>query len=158
MLEPIRQLVEPITDIVKPLLTGNVMYGLLVGLLVSTWFGFGFSPSRGVSPYGTHTNIYGPDRLAAYEEIWRREDSELWDWLDERIGLERLNADCGNARGRHVAPRTAEQKLREEHMDLKEVEAAVRVTEEKLRVLQEAIARSGQVTEGAGSHDPDSSL
>jgi len=158
MLEPVRQLVEPVTDIVKPLLTGNVMYGLLVGLLVATWFGFGFYPSRGVSPYGPHGNIYGSDRLAAYEEIWRREDSELWDWLDERIGLERLNADCGNARRRHVAPRTADQKLSEEQMDLKEVEEAVRVTEEKLRVLQEAIARSSQVTEGAGFHYPDGGL
>ncbi|KAL6860245.1 hypothetical protein ACO1O0_004272 [Amphichorda felina] len=150
LLEPVRPLVEPITDILQPLVTGNVMYGLLVGLLVTTWFGFGFAPSRNVSPYGPNTNIYEPDRLAAYEEMWRREDSELWEWLEERIGLERLNAEGNTGRKKAMSPRTAEEKLREERMDTREVEEAMRVTEEKLKVLQDAVGRSSKMAEGAG--------
>lgn len=150
-LEPVRFLLEPLTDVVKPLLTGNVMYGLLVGLLVATWFGFGFTPSRTVAPYGTHPSIYRPDRLAAYEEMWRREDSELWEWLEERVGLERLNADRGNVRKKAMQPRTAEEKLRDERMGAREVEEAIRVTEEKLKILQDVVGKSSQVPVGAGA-------
>jgi hypothetical protein len=151
LLEPVRPILEPVTDLFKPLFTGNVMYGLLVGLLVSTWFGFGWTPSRSVSSYGPGSMMTGPDRLAAYEEMWGREDSELWDWLEERIGLDRLNAEGGNARKKNVSPRTAEEKLRSEGMDMKEVEEAMRVTEEKLRVLKDAMGRSSQIPEAAGS-------
>lgn len=153
-LEPVRQIVEPLVDLSKPIFTGNVMYGLLVGLLVASWFGFGFSPSSNVSLYGPHTSIYSPDRLAAYEEMWRREDSELWAWLEDRIGLERLNAEGGNARKEAMSPRTAEEKIRQERMDVKEVEEAIRVTEEKLKVLQDAMGRASQVPEGAGYSNP----
>lgn len=151
LLEPIRPLLEPVTDLFKPLFTGNVMYGLLVGLLVSTWFGFGWTPGRSVGPYGPGGVITGPDRLAAYEEMWRREDSELWEWLEERIGLDRLNAEGGNARKKAMSPRTAEEKLRAERMDVKDVEEAMRVTEEKLKVLKDAMGRSSQIPEAAGS-------
>lgn len=117
------------------------MYGLLVGLLVSSWFGFGLMPRRSAGPYGPHLGIYGPDRLAAYEEMWRREDSELWDWLEERVGLDRLNADVLSTRKRVMNPRTVEEKLREERMETREVEEAIRVTEEKLRLLKQSMAR-----------------
>jgi hypothetical protein len=43
LFEPVHGLLEPVVDIVKPLLTGNVLYGLLVGLLVASWFRFGFT-------------------------------------------------------------------------------------------------------------------
>ncbi|VUC21812.1 unnamed protein product [Clonostachys rosea] len=141
-LEPIRVVVEPLSDIIKPLLTGNVMYGLLVGLLVSSWFGFGFTPGR--NHPGNGIGLDGPDRLIAYEEIWRREDSELWDWLEERVGLERLNDAGGNPRKRATQPRVFEQKMKEDRMDAREVEEAMRVTEEKLRILQEAVDRANQ--------------
>lgn len=144
VLEPIRPLFEPVTDIVKPLLTGNVMYGLLVGLLVASWFGFGLGPGRSATPYGNQPGFYGPDRLAAYEEMWRREDSELWDWLEERVGLERLNEVGPGPRKRAAHPRTFENKMREDRLNTKEVEEAVRVTEEKLRVLQEAVERASR--------------
>lgn len=134
-------MLEPVTDLLKPLLTGNVMYGLLVGLLVSTWFGFGLSPRKNVAQYGSQYGAYGPDRLAAYEEMWRREDSELWDWLEDRIGLDRLSADAVDTRKRASDSRTVEENIREERMEAREVEEAIRVTEEKLRVLKEAVAR-----------------
>lgn len=141
ILEPIRPVLEPFTDVLKPLLTGNVMYGLLVGLLVSTWFGFGLTPRKSVSPYGPQFGIYGPDRLAAYEEMWRREDSELWDWLEERVGLDRLSSDAVTTRKRVTEPRNMEEKLREERLEAREVEEAIRVTEEKLRILKDAVVK-----------------
>ncbi|KAK5998328.1 putative membrane protein C20F10.07 [Cladobotryum mycophilum] len=144
LLEPIRGIAEPIVDLVKPLLTGNIVYGLLVGLLVAAWFRFGFTPNKGASTAGPDIGMYSPYRHVAYDEMWRREESELWDWLEERVGLERLSADGANVRKKIAEPRTYEERLREERMDKREVEEAIKVTEEKLKVLREVMARSGQ--------------
>lgn len=152
LLEPVRGVLEPVVDILQPILTGNVMYGLLVGLLVASWFGFGFPPGKNPTPYGPDAGIYSPDRLAAYEEMWRREDSELWDWLEERVGLGRLDSDAPLRRKRAVEPRTVEEKLREERMDDREVDEAIRVTEEKLKVLRDVVGKAAQESAGVGGH------
>ncbi|POR31181.1 Uncharacterized protein TPAR_08604 [Tolypocladium paradoxum] len=144
-LEPVRSIIEPCIDVIQPVLTGNVMYGLLVGLLVAMWFGFGSGPSKNAAPYGPGIGFYSPNRLAAYEEMWRREDSELWEWLDERVGLgRRLSSESSNIRRKSLDPRTIEEKLREERMDEREVDEAIRVTEEKLRVLREVVGKASQ--------------
>jgi hypothetical protein len=140
-LEPIRSLVEPCVDVLQPILTGNVMYGLLVGLLVAMWFGFGSPPKADVS-FGSDSGFYRHNRLAAYEELWRRQDSELWEWLEERVGMDRLNSDVPSGRKRAIEHRTVEEKLREERMDEREVQEAIRVTEEKLRVLREVVEKT----------------
>ena len=130
--EPVHGLVGPIVDIARPLLTGNVMYGLLVGLLVATWFNFGFTNRQSPSRYGHDVGYPGyTDRLAAYEEMWRREESELWEWLEERIGLDQL--------GR----KKVEEKVREEGLDDLEIREAIKVTEEKLNALKSALQNRG---------------
>ena len=142
-LEPVRPVLEPVVDILKPALTGNVMYGLLVGLLVASWFGFGFTPSRSAPTFGHNIDMYGPYRAAAYEEMWRREESDLWEWLEERAGLDRLGKDGGlHGHKQAVEPRTLEDRLREERVDEREVNEAIRVTKEKLRILQQVVEKS----------------
>lgn len=150
-LEPVRGILEPIGDIIQPLLTGNVMYGLLVGLLVATWFGFGFTPSRSPPSYGPEMTVYRPERIAAYEEMWRREDSELWEWLEERVGMDRLHSDRPSVPKRAMEPRTAEENLRAARMDEREVEEAIRVTEEKLRVLKGVMEKKGKAGKSSGT-------
>lgn len=140
--EPIRPVLEPVIDIVKPVLTGNVMYGLLVGLLVASWFGFGFTPSRNAPAFGNNLDLFGPYRNAAYEEMWRREESELWDWLEERVGLERLNKDGIQNHRRAAEPRTMDERLRDERMEDREVKEAIRVTEDKLKILRQVVSKS----------------
>ncbi|KAI8960720.1 hypothetical protein F5Y11DRAFT_254871 [Daldinia sp. FL1419] len=140
--EPLHGILGPLLDILKPVLTGNVVYGLLVGLLVATWFGFGFNGQPRVAPYGRDLGFAGyPDRMIAYDEIWRREESDLWDWLEDRVGLHRMNEGAMPVRKRVIEPRTVEEKLREERMNEREVEEAIRVTEEKLEVLKSVIDR-----------------
>ncbi|CAK7222580.1 hypothetical protein SBRCBS47491_004911 [Sporothrix bragantina] len=164
LLEPVHGILGPVVDIVKPLLTGNVMYGLLVGLLVASWFGFGFNGNNGggggAGGMGLRRGGSYPERMAAYDEMWRREESELWDWLEERVGLDRLmdGGAMGHAsssgggggrsgdsshhqepRKRAFEPRTVEDKLREERMDEREIREAIKVTEEKLQVLKEVV-------------------
>lgn len=156
LFEPARPILGPLVDAVRPILTGNVVYGLLVGLIVATWFGFG--SNRGLQPSGPEMALFGagnyPQRLAAYEEMWRREESELWDWIEERAGLERLMGGGGDSldgkRGRKakgssgVEYRTMEEKMREERMDEREIREAIRVTEERLRVLKQVADQAAE--------------
>lgn len=143
LFEPARPILSPVVDILGPILTGNVVYGLLVGLLVASWFGFG---ARQGAPRYTHDPAYAnaPQRLAAYDEMWRREESDLWNWIEERAGLERLGTDPPLRKKRSVDPRTVEEKLREERMDERELKEAIRVTEEHLEVLKSVIGKKGQ--------------
>lgn len=142
LLEPARPFLGPVVDTIRPILTGNVVYGLLVGLLVASWFGFGTRPAP--PRFGPHDLAYAsyPQRMAAYEEMWRREESELWEWLEERVGLERLGSDP-LPRKRSVDPRTVEERLREERMDEREVREAIRVTEEHLEALKAVVDGKG---------------
>ncbi|KAI1116937.1 hypothetical protein F5Y14DRAFT_448730 [Nemania sp. NC0429] len=146
LFEPLHSILGPIFDILKPVMTGNVVYGLLVGLLVSTWFGFGFnSQHRGVG-YGRGVAFSSyPERAVAYEEIWRREESDLWDWLDERVGLHRMSEGAPPIRKRVADPRTMEGKLQEERMSEREIEEAIRITEEKLGILKSVVGRKKDV-------------
>ncbi|KAI0110121.1 hypothetical protein F4814DRAFT_425871 [Daldinia grandis] len=140
--EPLHGILGPVLDILGPVLTGNVVYGLLVGLLVATWFGFGFNGQPRGAPYGRELGFMGyPDRVVAYDEIWRREESDLWDWLEDRVGLHRMNEGVMPVRKRVMEPRTVEEKLREERMNDREVEEAIKVTEEKLQVLKSVMER-----------------
>jgi hypothetical protein len=145
LLEPLRGIFGPIIDILKPVLTGNILYGLLVGLLVASWFRFGFSGrgsnNRDIGFFGT------PERIAAYEEIWRREESELWDWLEERVGMERLREASRNPGER----KHMEDKLRDERMEERELDAAIRVTEEKLKVLKGVVEKKKVDLKKSGS-------
>lgn len=133
--EPLRGVFGPIVGIVKPLVTGNILYGLLVGLLVASWFQFGFSGRDGghrdIGFYGT------PERVAAYEEIWRREESELWEWLEERVGMDQLR-DVGTMA---TEGKSMEGRLKDERMEERELDAAIRVTEERLQVLKDVVKK-----------------
>ena len=85
------------------------------------------------------------ERLIAYDEMWRREESDLWDWLEERTGLEggsfiKKDARKGNAlksspgNGRE-APSSSDK------MTEREIDNAIKVTEERLRSLKEMIEK-----------------
>lgn len=154
-LEPLHDLLSPITDIIRPLLSGNILYGLLVGLLVLTWFRYG--PSSGIGSSSLDLGLgyrsaflASPERIAAYEEIWRREESELWEWLEERVGMERMVMANGAGQAASAGRRSRAdskifgEKLAEEvgaGVAEKDIEDAIRVTEEKLRALKGAVER-----------------
>ncbi len=114
------------------------MYGLLVGLLVASWFRYGFSSKEGSASRDQAMAYFGtPDRIAAYEEIWRREESELWEWLEDRIGMDRLR----DVAKMPTETRIMQDKLKDERMEEREIDAAIRVTEEKLKVLKATVEK-----------------
>lgn len=152
LFEPVLQIAGAVIDIVKPLISANMVISLLVFLQIITWL-------RG--PAGSHSPRVGfpamltPERIAAYEEIWRREESSIWDWLDERIGLEGLiypaSSDDGSDRAalrraraqreRSWRNRDKQAKLQEEGMSEGEIDEAIQATEKRLQALKAAMQK-----------------
>jgi hypothetical protein len=144
LFEPLHGPLGPIVDTVKPLLSGNMVYGLLVGLLVAAWFSFGYSRSgSGSKDMGFFVST--PERIAAYEEMWRREESELWTWLEERVGMDRLNMNSLNT----DQAKSIEEKLRQEKISEREIDTAIKATEEKLQAMKHAVAKQ-KMAKGTG--------
>lgn len=125
---------------------------------MAAWFGFGSNAKAPRLHYGGGPHELGyvgyADRLAAYEDAWRREESELWEWLEERVGMNefegggdrndaasRAAAARGRSGKRMADPRGVEQRVREEKMSGRELREAIRVTEEKLRLLESVVNR-----------------
>jgi len=83
-----------------------------------------------------------PHKLAAYEEMWRREESGLWNWLEDRVGLDAIGDDVAGKESRHLLSRNdMAAKVNNEQMSDREVDEAIRVTEEKLSALKATVNR-----------------
>lgn len=137
VLEPVRQIVEPIIDIVRPFITSQVIIAVLLVLLAYNWFRSPGDPATGVGFPG----YTSPQRLAAYEEIWRREESSLWEWLEDRAGLTDgvpLGAGVRHREQQKVMGRKLNE---DERMTERQIDEQIRTTEEKLANLKQAVER-----------------
>lgn len=146
LLEPIRPILEPFTSILKPLWSGNIAF-LLIGLLL--YFAFFRTPSNPsmMGHHPAHSGLSLPQRLAAYDEMWRREESELWNWLEDRVGMDGMVFPALHHRmpaPTHKAPRVnvADERdlidrLREEKVSDREMDHAIRTTRQRLDILEE---------------------
>lgn len=155
LLEPLRRPLSPIIDTFQPFVTSNVVLGMLFVMVVMMWLR---TPSQtSVSHPGIgYSGYHAPsltERMIAYEELWRREESDLWDWLEERVGLE-SSAFLDSASNhedhqthlkvkirRSKSERDLDSRLRDEKMTEREIEDAIRVTHERLEILQRVIER-----------------
>lgn len=133
LLEPIRPLV-PFSDTIESLFTPQIIITVLGALLIYSWF-FRAGPAglSGPSQWNTH------QRQVAYDEIWRHEESELWKWLEQRVAIDRVQHEVGGK----FAPESDEMRSRVQPRDMKEreIDEAIRVTEEKLVELKGSVQR-----------------
>lgn len=152
VLEPLRGPLSPVVEVFKPLWTGNVAVGIICILMFTLLFRSPAQPRAGNSYM-----LSGPERMAAYEEMWRKEESDLWGWLEERVGLDGLRfpvaegvKEAGQSTIRQQrqqrlrAEKGYEEILREEKMTDGEMEDAIRVTQQRLDVLQSAVDKRKQ--------------
>jgi hypothetical protein len=145
----------PVVSIFKPMANGPVAISIIILLLFLLWFRGPSRPPAGSVGYMGYSSA---NRIAAYEEIWRKEESELWDWLEERVGLEWLAPGDGAGIGRTkdakqdskiklkqrqkiLGGKDVEAKLNEERMSEREMEDAIRVTQERLHVLKDVVEK-----------------
>lgn len=148
LLEPVRSIFGPIVDILGPMAQplAFVVIVVLVGII---WFR---RPS-GSQPRGKNIGYSESARIAAYEEMWRGEENDLWEWLEERVGIDGValnlspdEKDTADARRRAklrakerqklLGSRNAQARLDEERMSEREMEEAIRTTQEKLDILK----------------------
>lgn len=155
ILEPLHLLLGPVADPIMTLINSQVVIGFLLVTLLVTWYRF---PPRH-SPNSGTLGLPTPERMAAYEEIWRAEESELWNWLEERVGMQGLAYPADARRKEENLVRKREKgeakgvraRLAEERMGAREVDEAIRVTEERLRVLKGVVGRGKEMgTERGG--------
>ncbi|KAI9882933.1 MAG: hypothetical protein M1823_005319 [Watsoniomyces obsoletus] len=159
-LEPLRQPLSPFLDILSPLLNAQVGMVVMSVLLLISWFRTPQYPpssyySRGSAGVGRGGGSYmSPERLAAYEEMWRREEGSLWDWLDERVGVDRISSSAamrgggggdGNGesqRDSHQAPRQGRSSSKnDEKLSDQQMTEALRLTQQRLDELRSALER-----------------
>lgn len=162
VLEPLRAPLGPYVDTIRPLMTTNVVLSIMSILLVVSYFRpyhapSTYSRSRSSSiGQGYPPGMLTPERMAAYEELWRQEESSLWDWLDERVGgLDRLvsssssasSASLGQSRrendGREergfMGGKQLQSRLAEERMSERQVREAIRLTQQRLDELRSLV-------------------
>jgi hypothetical protein len=153
--EVLRGPLGPVVSFFKPAANGPVAISIIVILLFLLWFRGPSRPSPGTVGYLEYSSA---NRIAAYEELWRREESELWDWLEERVGFDglALGDNAGKAKRREgkkdskvmlkqrqkiLGGKDVEAKLDEERMSEREMENAIRVTQERLHVLRDVVEK-----------------
>jgi hypothetical protein len=134
LLEPIRGLLGPLADVIEMFFTAQGIIVLLALLLIYSWFFR--TPATGIS-YGG--NLPTAHRQVAYEEIWRAEEADLWKWLEERVALDRVHSSVTS--GRVLQSHNVQSKIVAEGMRERQMDEAIRTTEEKLRELKGAVKR-----------------
>ena len=151
LFEPLHGLFGPLVDIIGSLISANMVIGFLIFLLLITWLRVPSRSSRGGIGF---LQMSTPERMAAYEEIWRREESSLWDWLEQRIGMESAAYPTAAPDSDHEAlkrarrqreqslkHRASKDKMAEENMSEREIDNAIRATEARLEVLKKTIKK-----------------
>lgn len=141
LFEPIHGLLQPFISLLGPFATSQTIIAVLFALLLYTWINPPASKGTGVGSSG-----YSPNgRPVSYEEMWRREENDLWDWLEDRVGLEGVYAPALNSqqkdRQKSLAAKKMGQKLDDQRMQDRQVSGAIEITEQRLAALKEAVAR-----------------
>lgn len=133
---------------IKPLWSGNIAI-LLIGVILYLMFFRSSSPPSLHAHDAIYPGFSLPQRLAAYEEMWRREESELWNWLEDRTGMDgmvfpSLHHKMAEPEARRRTPRVspADQRdfaarLSEEKVSDREMDHAIRTTRQRLDILEE---------------------
>ncbi|KAJ9243575.1 hypothetical protein DTO207G8_1716 [Paecilomyces variotii] len=149
--EPLRGPLGPILSPFKVLWNSNVALGI-IGILLFIVFVRGPARAPTLVPGVAYPGLTVPQRLAAYEEMWVREESELWNWLEERVGLDGLSfpvvdtrsgsqARQGEQRKRLKGANDLKTRINEEKMSQREMDDAIRVTRERLNILEEVVKK-----------------
>lgn len=156
-LEPMHAIVGPIGDILSSFISANMVIAFLLFIILINYFRSSSSSSFTSSPSassaaaaaGAYNRLsagpISPERIAAYEALWQREEADLWDWLDERVG----GMYAGTTRRRDESTtssreqKSSEKLLKHEggRMAGRQVDEAIKVTEERLRTLKDVVRR-----------------
>lgn len=148
-LEPVRSVLVAFLDIVGSRMNAVTVLGALLAIFVSLYLRAIWRPLANMDASVSFGGLNAPRRLAAYEQMWRREESELWTWLEDRVKLEAIVAGSGVDRENEAGSRRARQqvlqtrefaaKLQDEAMSERDIDEAISITSERLEALKAAV-------------------
>ncbi len=157
LFEPLHGIFGPVIDIFSPMISSNMVIGFLLFVILINWF----RAPRSTTPGNSLAYVPTAQKIAAYEEIWRKEESDLWDWLEERVGMQGLSypgnsdqeavAQARRQRENSLRNKGLRSKLEDVKMSEREVDHAIQVTEQKLAALKRAIQEKKGVQEEMNS-------
>lgn len=134
LFEPLRGPLGPVADVVNM----KMVVAVLSFMVLWMWF-------RTPSPAQPGLGRYGEAQMRLmYEDLWRKEEGELWRWLESRVGGgggigEGIWDGVKQSSDGRGAGMTTETPV--EEMEQREIEEAIRVTRERLSVLEEVVKR-----------------
>lgn len=148
-LEPVYRVLSPVIDMITPLLTSHALLVIIGALLLTIVLRGGRAPTRSDVNCTGYTT---PQRLAAYDELWHREESELWNWLEDRVGMDGMSfprfyqatetqKQQNQMRHKAQGKRELAARLRDQKMSNREVAHAIRTTRERLDILEDVLGR-----------------
>lgn len=147
--EPLHSTLSPVAGILKPLWSAHVAIGI-IGFLLFTLYTKGLGTSKAVSPEMNLLRFTSSQRLAAYEEIWRAEENELWKWLEDRTGMDGINFPTSDqkhesdTRARRRSQKRHSQsiasQIHEEQISQREMTFAIQVVRDRLDKLEEVVS------------------
>lgn len=141
MFDPLRSILGPVADILESLISPQIIIIILGSLLMYTWFFGGRATSVGPNQWSS------VQRQIAHEEIWRSEESELWKWLEDRVTMDRVHGTVKQASLYHGYS-DEQTYLRPETMQEREIDEAIRITEQRLGELRGAVERQRERARG----------
>jgi hypothetical protein len=133
MFDPLRSLLGPVADILEFIFTPQVFIPLMGALLIYSWFFRGASTAVGPNQWSA------AQRQVAYDEMWRHEESELWKWLEDRVAMDRVQSSV--AGGRIHEDSNEQVRIQPANMKEREMDEAIRITEERLKVLKQKVEK-----------------
>ena len=164
LFEPLHGILGPIVDVFKPFISANMVILILLLYILVSWLR---GPTTSAKSQVAFPGLSNPERVAAYTEIWRKEESDLWDWLEERIGMESIAYPAQSRSQDQKALKRArserekslkghgmQARLAVESMKEREMDHAIRVTEEKLQDLKGAVQRKRESNHGKDPPSP----
>ena len=141
-------LIKPVSSTLNPIWSGNIAILLIGILLYLAFFRTPSTPSVLSHDVGCSRSLSLPQRLAAYEEMWRREESELWNWLEDRAGMDGIvfptlqyrtpepRASRRSSQLSAADERDLMARLRDEKFSDQEMDHALRTTRQQLDILE----------------------
>lgn len=160
LLEPLRGPLQPVANVLRPILSMQALVGILSLMVMLLWLR---GPASGAQLGPSHSA-----RLAAYDVHWAREENEFWEWLEARANVDTIllrkesasHAHGGSAskpakqqlrqrRRSKVVEKDMEAKLREEKISEREMGDAIAIARDRLHVLEGVVERRKQARASA---------
>jgi len=79
------------------------------------------------------------ERRLAYEEMWRGEERDVWEWIEERVGMQDIKSTERVGYVAATKKKAVDTFANLEGMAEREVLEAIRVTKERLQRLEGAV-------------------